>query len=99
MAGRRVTTDYYPPAISSGKPGWLNSVNNPFWRGGTRIEKLLKEVYSALHNDCMIEQVGEHGSIGENVKRSIWRRVYCAKKVSRSLVDCFDFVNYPISYI
>jgi Domain of unknown function (DUF4145) len=54
--------------------------------GGTRIEKLLKEIYSALHNDSlslaamgirallehiMIEQVGDNGSIGENIKRFI----------------------------
>jgi hypothetical protein len=82
--GPTVTTVYYPPAVSRRRPSWLKDPEGPFYFGGTEIEKLLEEIYSALQNDSrrlaamgirallelvMIEQVGDSGQIGKNVDR------------------------------
>ena len=49
--GPIVNSVYYPPAISRRKPDWLSDPNGPFFWGDTEIEKLLKEIYSALQNN------------------------------------------------
>jgi hypothetical protein len=81
---QNVTISYYPPALSRRRPIWLTDPEGPFYFGGTEIEKLLKEIYSALQNDSrrlalmgirallelvMIEQVSDSGQIGKNVDR------------------------------
>jgi Domain of unknown function (DUF4145) len=82
-----VTIVYYPPAISRKEPAWLDSADGPFFlEFDSTIRKLLKEIYSALHNDSralaamgiraliehiMIDRVGESGAIGSNVDRFI----------------------------
>lgn len=81
-----VTTNYYPPAMSRRTPAWLDDKDGPFWWGGTEIELLLKEIYSAVQNDSrrlammgirsllemiMVEKVGDSGKIGTNVKNFI----------------------------
>ena len=73
----------YPPRISRPKPAWFGNIGGPFWIGETEIEQLLEEIYVALHNKSlrlaamgirallefiMADKVGDHGSIGENVK-------------------------------
>jgi hypothetical protein len=80
--GTLINTVYYPPAISRRRPSWLKDPQGPFYFGGTEIEKLMEEIYSALQNDSrrlaamgirallelvMIEQVGDSGQIGKNV--------------------------------
>lgn len=81
------TTVYYPPAISRNEPTWLDAADGPFFLDfDNTIKKLLREIYSALHNDSralatmgiraliehiMIDQVGDNGAIGTNVDRFI----------------------------
>jgi hypothetical protein len=82
--GAIIDTVYYPPAISRRRPSWLKDPQGPFYFGGTEIEKLLEEIYSALQNDSrrlaamgiralleliMIQQVGDGGQIGKNVDK------------------------------
>lgn len=78
---------YYPPAISRREPQWLSSPFGPFWFDDQNpIVKLLKEIYSALHNNSsalaamgiraliehiMIDKTGDKGSISANVKAFI----------------------------
>jgi len=82
-----VNVVYYPPAISRKEPEWLDSADGPFFlEFDSTIRKLLKEIYTALHNDSralavmgicaliehiMIEQVGDQGGVGSNVDRFI----------------------------
>lgn len=82
-----VKTVYYPPAISRKDPEWLTSVDSPFfWEFDKPIRRLLKEIYSALHNDSqalaamgiralieriMVEKIGDSGAIGANVDKFI----------------------------
>lgn len=74
---------YYPPATARREPSWLNDWMGPFFMGPQEwIGELLREIYSALHNDSrtlaamgiralleqiMIEQVEDQGTIGKNV--------------------------------
>lgn len=82
--GYNITTVYYPPSISRRRPKWLNDPTGPFVFGKTEIEKFLTEIYSALQNDSrrlvalgiralleliMVEQVGDNGTIGNNVDK------------------------------
>lgn len=72
---------YYPPLVSRAKPEWLSSYPGS-WYGSTMVG-LLKEIYEALHNDSrrlaamgvraliehvMIDQVGDLGSFGRNLR-------------------------------
>lgn len=82
--GPEVVTVYYPPAISRKEPWWVSGFLSPFYFDQQNpIIRLLKEIYSALHNNSialatmgiraliehiMIDCVGDKGSIGENVK-------------------------------
>jgi hypothetical protein len=74
---------FYPRALSRRKPPWLSSFDSPFWYGGTFIEKILKEIYSALQNGSislatigvraliehiMIEKCGDSGTISGNIE-------------------------------
>jgi hypothetical protein len=82
-----VSVTYYPPAISRKEPEWLNSPFGPFYFDSENaIVKLLKEIYSALHNNSqalaamgiraliehiMIDKIGDKGSISANVRSFI----------------------------
>jgi len=83
-SGPEVETVYYPPAISRKEPSWVSGFPSPFYFDQENpIIRLLKEIYSALHNNSIalatmgiraliehitIDRVGDKGSIGENVK-------------------------------
>jgi Domain of unknown function (DUF4145) len=89
---------YYPPAVSRREPSWIS--DGPFlFDWDNPIIALLREIYSALHNDSrrlaamgirallehiMIEKVGDSGSIGENVKRFL-----AAGHVAKASEDTF----------
>jgi hypothetical protein len=90
--GPIIKSVYYPPAISRRRPNWLKDPEGPFYFGGTEIEKLLEEIYSALQNDSrrlaamgirallelvMIEQVGDSGQIGKNVDKFLEQGFVC----------------------
>lgn len=77
-----VDVRFYPAHISRHQPQWLSSISGPFWRGNTEVERLLKEIYIALHNGSlrlaamgirallefiMIDKVGDHGNIAKNI--------------------------------
>ena len=77
-----VTTVYYPPSVSRRKPDWLGQLDAE----QDAIESLLKEIYSALHNNSrrlatmgiralieyvMIEKVGDKGTFEMNIKAFI----------------------------
>lgn len=80
-------TVYHPPAQSRREPAWLTEWDGPFFFGELEwIGDLLREIYSALHNESpalaamgiralleqiMIAEVGDTGSIGGNVTEFI----------------------------
>ncbi|AYQ57606.1 hypothetical protein MS2017_1944 [Bathymodiolus thermophilus thioautotrophic gill symbiont] len=50
--GPIIETNYYPPAISRAEPKWVSSLGGFFSQEQERYSfKLLREIYSALHND------------------------------------------------
>lgn len=78
-----IHTNYYPPAASRREPRWLNSIDDGFNENEQcYIASLLREIYSALHNDArrlaamgtralieqmMIHKVGDQGSFVKNL--------------------------------
>ena len=75
---------YFPPAVFRPEPAWLQD----FWQevpiGEEQILTILRETYTALHNDLltlaamgvraliervMILKTGDHGRFGENLRR------------------------------
>jgi len=82
--GPIVYTTYYPPAVSRREPEWLLQLGDVFADDEqSYIYDLLKEIYSALHNDsrrlaamgirallesAMIYKVGDQGSFVGNLK-------------------------------
>ncbi|WP_260293668.1 DUF4145 domain-containing protein [Sedimenticola hydrogenitrophicus] len=73
-----VNTRYYPPTIFRKQPTWFRELDTEW-----HITKLMKEVYSALQNDCpslaamgvraileaiMIDKIGDQGSFTKNLK-------------------------------
>jgi hypothetical protein len=79
-----VTKKIYPPRVSRSKPAWLGDLGGPFWIGETEIEQLLEEIYVALHDNSlrlatlgirallefiMVDKIGDHGSIGQNISK------------------------------
>lgn len=91
-------TRYYPPAVARREPKWIQDL---YW-GAPDVSELLKEIYSAVHNDAralaamgirallehvIIEQVGDTGSIGNNVTRFI-EMGHVAPKSEQVFRDC-----------
>lgn len=82
-----INTVYYPPATSRKHPKWLTDFDGPFFLSfDNSIDKLLKEIYSAVQNNSralaamgiraliehiMTEQIGDTGTIGGNVTKFI----------------------------
>ena len=89
---------YYPPAISRKEPWWVSGFQSPFYYDQeSPIIRLLKEIYSALHNNSialatmgvraliehiMIDRVGDRDSIGDNVKAFLAEGYVAAKSES-----------------
>ncbi|MGO4388492.1 DUF4145 domain-containing protein [Microvirga sp. 2YAF29] len=76
------STTYYPPAEARRRPEWMTARDTVFWAFTSDIGQLLSEIYRALENDSlrlaamgtralleiiMIDQNGDHGSIGKNI--------------------------------
>lgn len=80
-----VSESYYPPASSRSEPIWLSDLEFPFDDGGHHfIAQLLKEIYSATHNNSrrlavmgirsllehiMISQSGDQHSFSKNLDK------------------------------
>ena len=78
------TVSYYPPATFRRKPRWLSGSGRFLFIGQTDfVPRLLNEIYTALHGEClslaamgvrallervMIDRVGDHDSFAENLK-------------------------------
>lgn len=84
--GRPITdTSYYPPATSKAVPRWLSDLGDIFSSDEqSYISSLLKEIYSALHNDSrrlavmgiralieylMVAKVNDNGSFKKNLEK------------------------------
>jgi len=79
-----VDINYYPPAISRAEPNWLSEVGGIFPNERMQyVRGLLKEIYSALHNDSrrlaamgiraliehlMIMEVSDNGTFRKNLE-------------------------------
>lgn len=83
--GRMVpTVTYFPPATFRHQPRWLSGMERSLFQGRTDfVPRLLREVYTALHGEClslaamgirallervMINRVGDHSSFSANLK-------------------------------
>lgn len=83
--GRMVpTVTYYPPATFRRQPRWLSGKEGLLFTGQTDfVPRLLTEIYTALHGEClslaamgvrallervMIDRVGDHSSFTANLK-------------------------------
>lgn len=78
-------TNYYPPAISKAEPKWLLEMGDLFGTNESQyISSLLREIYSALHNDSrrlavmgiralieyvMINKVGDNKTFKNNLNK------------------------------
>lgn len=82
--GRPITEiNYYPPAISRPEPSWLHELGGLLPDSNMQyLRELIKEIYSALHNDSrrlavmgiralieylMIAKVSDNGTFGKNL--------------------------------
>lgn len=78
-----ISVTYFPPAISKAEPSWLTQLDGDFDSNRRYIVALIREIYSALHNDSrklavmgvrallehvMISTVGDHGTFEKNLE-------------------------------
>lgn len=78
------TISYYPPATFRRQPRWLSGMEGLLFIGKSAfVPRLINEIYTALHGDClslagmgvrallervMIDRVGDHSSFTANLK-------------------------------